>query len=100
VLGGAGHEKKLGPLALLFEVSEGGAFSCHWMALETITDFRMKIAELWRVERSRMSYPATKSRVQRWFDCAQNEIQRRRRGVSDPRRNILRIEKAACEGRP
>jgi hypothetical protein len=29
VLGGAGHEKKLGPLALLFEVSEDGAFSCH-----------------------------------------------------------------------
>lgn len=30
VLGGAGHEKKLGPLALLFVVSEGGArFRCH-----------------------------------------------------------------------
>jgi hypothetical protein len=29
LLGGAGHEKKLGPLALLFEVSEDGAFSCH-----------------------------------------------------------------------
>jgi hypothetical protein len=29
VLGGAGHEKKLGPLALLLEVSESGAFSCH-----------------------------------------------------------------------